>query len=57
MMWVTKESPYSGDMNYDFKYICGRKAFGLNKAAIFSQGDLRRIFSLYCQKTGVASFP
>lgn len=57
MMWVTKESPYSGEMIYDFKYICGRQTFGLNKSAVFSQNDLKRIFDLYCEKTGVKSFP
>jgi len=57
MMWVTKELPYDGEMIYDFKYICGRKTFGLNRAAVFSQDDLRRIFALYCQKTNIPTFP
>ena len=57
MMWSTRESSYDGDMIYDFKYICGRKTFGLNRAAVFSQQDLKRIFQLYCEKTGINSFP
>lgn len=57
MMWVTKELPYNGEMIYDFKYICGRKTFGLNKAAIFLRSELREIFQLFCAKTGMQSFP
>jgi hypothetical protein len=57
MMWATKQLPYNGEMLYDFKYISGRSIFGLSKAAVFSQKELRKVFDLYCQKIGTKSFP
>jgi hypothetical protein len=57
MMWATKELPYNEEILYDFKYISGRKNFGLSKAAIFSQEDLKKLFRLYCEKTGAELFP
>jgi hypothetical protein len=57
MMWATRESPFDGELIYDFKYIGGRRARGLNRPAVFSRSDLKRIFGLYCEKTGVESFP
>lgn len=57
MMFETKETPKCDVSVYDFKYLKKRSTFGLNKAAIMSQDNLRKIFDLYCQKTGRKSFP
>jgi hypothetical protein len=57
MMWATKGAPFNGEMIYDFKYIRGRKTFGMNKAAVFKQSELRETFRLFCEKTGTQSFP
>jgi len=51
MMW---ETYFLGNRNrsyFDFKYIRGKRVWGLNKPAVFSQNDLRRLFEKYCQTT------
>ena len=62
MMWETRELDpatlqYYPDSIFDFKYICGRKTFGLNKAAVFTQAQLRDLFTLYSQKRQLPAFP
>jgi hypothetical protein len=57
MMW---ESVFFGNGNesrFDFKYIIGRKGFGLNKPAVFSREDLRNLFRLYSNVTDRKEFP
>ncbi len=57
MMWETLFSPYDGDSCFDFKYINGRSVFGLNKPAVFTQLQLRELFSLYRRVAAVKRFP
>jgi hypothetical protein len=37
----------------DFKYIKGRNIWGLNKPAVFSKAELKKLFALYTARTGV----
>lgn len=57
MMWESLFSPYDGDPCFDFKYIIGRSVFGLKKPAVFTQSELRNLFSLYSTATGAKGFP
>jgi hypothetical protein len=57
MMWETAPASDPRECWFDFKYLRGRNPWGLNKAAVFPQASLTRIFALYRQKAGVADFP
>jgi len=57
MMWETLRKPYDGNTWFDFKYINNRSIYGLNKPAVFEQEDLKKLFQLYCEKTGTTTFP
>jgi hypothetical protein len=57
MMWETLFKPYDGEAYFDFKYMNGRNAWCLNKAAVFSRNDLSKIFKLYCEKININHFP
>ena len=52
MMWETHFAPYEAETCFDFKYIRGRSAFGLNKPAVLSKSELQELFSLYERSTG-----
>lgn len=56
MMWETRPSTDT-ETWFDFKYISGNSLWGLNKAAVFSRSELKRLFQTYEQKCGVAPFP
>ena len=58
MMWGSYEvADPAKEVKYDFKYLEGRRQFGLKKPAIFTKDDLAKLFALYCAKTGQTSFP
>jgi len=57
MMWETYPLSNPQDRWFDFKYIRGRSTFGLNKPVVLSLRELKQLFKLYCDKTGVAQFP
>lgn len=57
MMWETYQVGYENNSLFDFKYIVGRNIYGLNKPAVFSREDLKKLFALYCEKTGCLEFP
>jgi hypothetical protein len=57
MMWETYFLSDPDCMLFDFKYVSGRQIWGLNKAGVFSQQDLRDIFALYCEVADVRGFP
>ncbi len=56
MMWETSKADSQGPHLFDFKYLLGRNILGLTRPAIFSREDLRKLFDLYCQKTGELTF-
>ena len=57
MMWEGIPHSGQGQHWFDFKYMNGRNARGLNRPCIFEQQQLREIFALYCEKTGRPQFP
>lgn len=57
MMWETYQVGYEKDSIFDFKYVVGRSIYGLNKPAVFSRDDLKKLFALFCEKTGSLEFP
>ena len=57
MMWETYFLSDPDCKLFDFKYVSGRQIWGLNKATVFSQQDLRDIFALYCKVVDVRGFP
>jgi hypothetical protein len=57
MMWETTLDDESDDHLFDFKYICRKQLFGLNRPAVFSQNDLSELFTLYCARTRKPRFP
>jgi len=59
MMWETYQvGNGKGEVTlFDFKYIGKRSVWGLNKPAVFSRDDLKRLFALFCEKTGSLEFP
>jgi hypothetical protein len=57
MMWAAYCVGDRNTLNYDFKYLIKGSLRGLSSPAIFAQGDLRNLFALYCNKTGMTSFP
>ena len=52
MMWETTPASDPGCQWFHFNYMAGRSNWGLNKAAIFARGDLKRLLDLYSEKTG-----
>jgi hypothetical protein len=56
-MWETTLDGENGNPLFDFKYILKSRLFGLNRPAVFSQDDLRELFTLYCTKAGKQQFP
>ncbi|MDD3146668.1 MAG: hypothetical protein PHD82_05155 [Candidatus Riflebacteria bacterium] len=52
MMWETIPDRNDNETWFDFKYINGRKIWGLNKPAVFSKTDLKEIVIKYEKKTG-----
>ena len=57
MMWETIPNGDNKETWVDFKYINGRNIFGLNKPAVFSKEDIRKLFQLYRDRTGDKTFP
>jgi hypothetical protein len=58
MMWeTTPTTEPTGTRWFHFNYIYRRGNWGLNKAAIFKSGDLKRLFDLYHEKTGIQIAP
>ena len=57
MMWETVPDGSKEKTWLDFKYINGRNIWGLNKPAVFSKEDIRKLFQLYRDRTGDKSFP
>jgi hypothetical protein len=52
MMWQTCLASEPGKCLYDFKYLGRKSAFGLNKPAVFTEGDLGNVFEVFRRKTG-----
>lgn len=52
MMWETEFGDNQGVMYFDFKYIIGRKAKGLENPASLTRSELNDIFALYRARTG-----
>ena len=57
MMWETVPDWPSDDRWFDFKYVKGRRVFGLNKPAVFDREGLRKLFKLYCRVAKTEAFP
>lgn len=57
MMWETIPDGNETETWIDFKYINGRSIWGLNKPAVFSKEDMRKLFQLYRTRVGDNSFP
>jgi hypothetical protein len=57
MMWETTLDDEIESPLFDFKYIVKGRLFGLNRPAVFSQDDLREVFTLYCTRAGKQQFP
>jgi hypothetical protein len=57
MMWETIPDGDHEETWIDFKYINGRNVWGLNKPAVFSKEDMRKLFNIYRDLTGDKSFP
>lgn len=57
MMWETAPTSDPDERWFDFKYLRERNSWGLNKAAVFPQASLKKIFALYREKAGVVNFP
>lgn len=53
MMWETIPDGDKENTWIDFKYINGKNIWGLNKPAVFSKQDIKELFQLYQNKTGV----
>ncbi len=57
MMWETIPNGSLNETWFDFKYINNRSIWGLNKPAVFTNQDLKKIFNLYKNKIGCCDFP
>ena len=57
MMWETIPDGDLEETWIDFKYINGRNIWGLNKPAVMSREDIRKLFQLYIERTGDNDFP
>lgn len=57
MMWEFYEIRNPSLSKYQFNYLTGRNPMGLKTAAIVSAEELKRLFMLYCEKTGRSTFP
>lgn len=58
MMWETIPHSEPNVRLFDFKYVVGRKGYGLNRPAVFTRERLAELFALYCIKvSGESSFP
>lgn len=57
MMWETIPDASKEETWIDFKYINGRNIYGLNKPAVFSKEEIRKLFQLYRARTGDSNFP
>lgn len=56
MMWESSPAPFS-ERWFDFKYVRGRRIWGLNRPAVFTRENLREVFALYRRVTGTDNFP
>ena len=56
MMWETQPSTDEGTW-FDFKYINGNSIYGLNRPAVFSRAELKKLFQVYEQRCGGMPFP
>lgn len=52
MMWETYPLGEKEIHWFDFKYINKRNILGLNRPAVFTHDDLKKLFDLYRTKTG-----
>ncbi len=57
MMWETIPDSEPDKRWFDFKYVVGRKNYGLNRPAVFTRERLAKLFALYCKVAGESSFP
>jgi len=57
MMWETIPDGNNEETWIDFKYINGRNMWGLNKPAVFSKEDIKKLFQLYRNRTPDKNFP
>lgn len=52
MMWQTQRIKPPKEEWFDFKYMNGRNNWGLNKAAVFTRADFKRLLELFREHTG-----
>jgi hypothetical protein len=57
MMWAAKFDSYPERIVFDFKYLSGRRTFGLNRPAIVSRTELRDLLDLYASRANIPGFP
>ena len=57
MVWATRPESEPGTRWLHFNYMRGRNPFGLKRAAVFCEDDLRTLAELYETKTGRPLFP
>jgi hypothetical protein len=52
MLWETIPSSSPDERWFHFNYMNGKSNWGLNKAAVFTAGEMKRLLDLYFAKTG-----
>jgi hypothetical protein len=57
MMWETIPDGNKEETWIDSKYIHGRNIWGLNKPAVFSKEEIRKLFQLFSARTGETNLP
>ncbi len=56
MMWVSRPNSDRRERWFHFNYMIGRNPYGLYRAAVFSDDQLRTLACLYKEKTGHSLF-
>jgi hypothetical protein len=56
MMWVSRPEGDRRERWFHFNYMNGRSPYGLYRAAVFSNDQLRTLTRLYKKKTGHSLF-
>ena len=56
MMWEARAT-HDPEPWIDFKYINGNNPWGLNKPAVFSRSQLKKLFTIYEERCGGVPFP
>jgi hypothetical protein len=56
MLWETIPASDPEKRWFHFNYMNGRSVWGLNRAAVFEKGHLRKLLDVYLEKTGHPAF-